>query len=146
MKGLFKLAILAVIAFAVVGYYLDWYSIERTMSDSGKETVEVTFHKDKIKEDAEKAEAAAKEVTGDAKESVATVSLRGKFDGVITSISSNTVRVKTDSGIVSVPVSTDTNFKVGGKDVLLSGFAVGDQVTVRFPEGNAAAKSIKKSD
>ncbi len=55
MRNLLALAALAVIIFAVVGYYQGWYAIEETAAADGQKSYRVVFFTNKTQEDLNKA-------------------------------------------------------------------------------------------
>jgi hypothetical protein len=54
MRNLVFLGFIAILVFAVVGWFLDWYSFTGVKSENGKVNVQLQFDKDKIQQDVEK--------------------------------------------------------------------------------------------
>lgn len=54
MRNLVFLAFIAVVLFAIVGWFMDWYSFPVVKTDQGKVNVQLQFDKDKISQDLEK--------------------------------------------------------------------------------------------
>ena len=54
MRGLLTLLGGALVTFAILGWYFNWYEFNRTKTADGKERIELEFDTKKINEDAQK--------------------------------------------------------------------------------------------
>jgi hypothetical protein len=61
MKNLVFLAFLALVGFAVAGYFLDWYNISGSPTSGGQTRLQIDVDTHKIKEDLSKGQAKIKE-------------------------------------------------------------------------------------
>jgi hypothetical protein len=68
MKRLFFLLVLAAVAIGVLGFYQGWFALTTSTTVDGKQNLGVTVDKDKIKDDAAKAEQKTKDLAEKAKD------------------------------------------------------------------------------
>jgi hypothetical protein len=67
MRNLLAFLAAAVVAFLVVGWWLDWYNFRSVPSPDGKPSVTVDFNTQKIREDVAKAQAAVEKQLAESK-------------------------------------------------------------------------------
>lgn len=141
-----RLILLLVVAVAVAGYFLDWFTFEKGKNAEGKTKFELVVDDEKIDEDAAKAKEAAKDLAGRAADGAATVVADGTIEGTVAAVDrvAGWLSVRGGDGeLVELRIDGDVKVKRDGQKASLDDVAVGATARVLFVDKDGVRNATR---